>query len=171
MSSDNTRPLERSRRTRSIAPRGDASLNGLPYRLALLRCGLVAGLILLVLGQLGFIGGDPSRLSLLLWFSGLAALVAVEWRSETPQAPASRVATERTTAISDARWRYALLVPVVLASAYILVESPSRKIDDPSLDIVVLWVFSIAALVVASGAWLDTRPSFAPRSTDAIDRT
>ncbi|MEZ4498993.1 MAG: hypothetical protein R2839_02800 [Thermomicrobiales bacterium] len=56
-----------------------------------------------------------------------------------------------------------------LAALYILSETPGRRADDSSLDLVALWMLSIVALVVASGGLrailVDWRPEAPRRST------
>jgi 4-amino-4-deoxy-L-arabinose transferase-like glycosyltransferase len=119
------------------------------------------GLALLLLGQWGLIGGDGSTLDYLLWFLGLASIAGVAWqlaaagRSERRTAMASPRPARAAIALAFALPQIALVAALAAASLFIWIETPDRSQNDRSLDLVLLWLLSIAGLVYLSGATPD----------------
>lgn len=161
---------DRTRRSTSAGASVSAQLS----QRGLLRGLAVVGVLLLVFSQTRFNAGNASRFWVAWWFAGLALLVLVEWRcSAIPMPERSRAATLWTRQRIE-QWRWLLLLPLGLEALYILSETPGRRADDSSLDLVALWMLSIVALVVASGSlperfsWTGLRERLAARQADIL---
>lgn len=125
---------------------------------------LAFGLLLLVIGQVGLIGGAPNLGPVILWLAGLAIIVWLDWPIGGEPAKRRNVREAAGFATDIARWRLMLLLPIGLAALYMWTETPSRPIDDSSLDLVFLWLLSIVAFVVAAGVLPDRFPAIGLRA-------
>jgi len=110
---------------------------------------LVTGLILVWIGQSMLLRADPGIGTYAVWLVGLVLLALVVDQSDLGQAvseaPAATDACERLSGK-----RGAVLFSVGITSIYIWQEAHDRAATNASLDLVLLWLGSIAALVVAA---------------------
>jgi 4-amino-4-deoxy-L-arabinose transferase-like glycosyltransferase len=111
---------------------------------------LLAGAAFLVIGQRGLLAGEVRIAAYISWFIGLVIIAALHWEAaqlslpETTKTPAGSAARLRF------RWQPSFLVAIVVMSILIWNAAPDRPSDDSSLDLVILWLLSIATLVMAA---------------------
>lgn len=107
------------------------------------------GLLLVWIGQRALLDVDPGVAAFTVWFVGILLVVLLYVQAD--QGMQVAYAAARSFARLS-RARIAVLVGIGVASVYLWNETPKRAIDDSSLDLVAIWLASIAALVlVAAG--------------------
>ena len=110
---------------------------------------LVVGVLFVWIGQRALLGVDPGAYAFAVWFAGLLVLVLLYCQADrgTPGAVA-KATTDTLVRLSGKR--VAVLLGIGVVSFYIWQEAPGRATTDSSLDLTLLWLASIAALVIAA---------------------
>ncbi len=108
---------------------------------------LVVGLGFVWIGQRALLGVDPGPGAFAVWFAGLLVLVLVCVQAGRGIPAGYAIPADR---VRISRLQVALLCGIGVVSLYIWQAAPGRSVTDSSLDLVLLWLLSIAALVVAA---------------------
>ena len=115
--------------------------------------GLLVGLALVWIGQNALADGNPPPGAYLLWFAGLLLITSLAWLAGGGHVFGD-VSRRPPDAGNGGRWRLtgtleALFFFVGIASIVIWLDGRDRTSTDRSLDLVALWLLSIASLVIA----------------------
>jgi hypothetical protein len=111
-------------------------------------CGLAAGLGLVALGQSMLLRVDHGALAVVLWFAGLLVIAALYRQiGVAPELDAIEESREKPSHLTILG--AAAILFVATSSFSIWRRAHDRPAIDASVDIVVLWVASIAALTIA----------------------
>ena len=122
--------------------------NGTSQLVLLAWLGLGIGFV--VVGQAGLVPPPASTSSLLLWLTGLILIVLLDWQSERPILTIGSSIGKSTNVIRLRKRRRIILGTASAATAaYLWTNVPSRGIDDRSVDLVILWLASMAAITIA----------------------
>ncbi len=108
---------------------------------------LIAGLCLVWIGQRALLDFDPGVVAFGVWFTGLLALVWL-WDQADRKTPQAYATTDARAGLSGKR--KAVLFGIGIVSLFIWQEASGRANTDTSLDLVLLWLASIAALVIVA---------------------
>ena len=106
---------------------------------------VVLGVLLIWLGQRE-LASDARALAYVPWLGGLALVVSVCARLPLPAYPA---VAPSAPGPSRGYWKWVLVAFVAGAAIVLWRETQQRALDNPSLDLVVLWIAAIAALTIA----------------------
>jgi 4-amino-4-deoxy-L-arabinose transferase-like glycosyltransferase len=109
---------------------------------------LAGGLLCVWLGQRALLGVDPGAGAIAIWFAGLLLLVLLYVQAGGE--PAVYAAASTRAGLSGKRTAIACGIGISFASIYIWQEASDRAVTDSSLDLVLLWLASIGALIVAA---------------------
>jgi 4-amino-4-deoxy-L-arabinose transferase-like glycosyltransferase/Ca2+/Na+ antiporter len=110
---------------------------------------LVAGVLFVWIGQRALLGVDPGAGAFAVWLAGLLMLVFLyDQAGGMPGAVA--YATTATPAGLSGKRRAVVLFGVGVVSIYIWHDVSNRAATDSSLDLVLLWLASIVALIIAA---------------------
>jgi hypothetical protein len=110
--------------------------------------GLLGGLALITFGQNLLLRSEPSAAAFVLWVAGLLLIVALYRRIDRAPHYAAAAAAGTKRAYLAATGEAALLF-IAIASFYIWRRGHDRAATDTSVDLIILWIASIAALIVA----------------------
>ncbi len=106
---------------------------------------VVLGVLLIWQGQRE-IARDARALAYVPWLIGLALVIAICARLPMPAHPAVAPSDQRSLRVY---WRWMLVVFVAGAAMVLWRQTQQRALDDPSFELVVLWISAIAALTIA----------------------
>lgn len=108
------------------------------------------GLVLLITGQVGLTKSVVERSAYLAWLAGLALIGGLYWEANRLSRFLPSYSLTFAQKVTSDRLRYGLWGLIAISTLALWQATPNRDADDPSTDLLIVWVLSILALIISA---------------------